>query len=886
MQPQRTRRPHLPSALVLTLVGLILLSASPGAVAVAAPARATVPASSITADTTWRAADAPIDVTGYVTVERGATLTIEPGVEVRFAHGAGMTVAGHLEAVGAPTAPITLTGALAAPGSWQGLVFYGGNEFQATGTLRHATVEYGGFGSAGGNIYVNRGQVTISDSTLRRSGGAGLVLWSRAAGTTVTRSRIVENAGYGLFTPEGVARQAVLATNNWWGHPSGPAADNGCNAGGQGARVSRGVAVAPFLGAPDAAPSPLTPSAVRLLTLTPERWFAPADGLTRVYVTISARDGDGAPLPGRRVRLISTLGSVTDGGITDVQGRAFAWLSSAQAGDATLSAELDLDGDCEFARSGAATVTFSAAERADPLAPGAAAPYIHPRLSVEPRPLTRGTPSVISARLSNPGETPLVVEGRFSYAQSGIGLAFGPIGAPQTLTIAPGASVTFSTPFTPPIEGHFCLRFDYTYRAAGVQGLAAGGPPSGGGGDGGGLQENYEFRAPPLPKPLKRWQNNGDPDSDADDASQPQDEDGGGWFDFIPKFVDRFTDFDGSEAPPPENGGDGRGGLMAVTAAAGGPEYRQIATPRSVRLAERQAGGPVTPAIAAAQNDATRAMVEAIVNLEAASAADRRYAVATEARDLQWASLQASAAAFYEAAAGGALLRAADGLERYLDALAEAGVTALPVGAEQVQAYQARLRAAGFSAGQRAEMRLIGMSDAQIEAVRLRAAARPVERVTGDQIARVRRQAASLRALAGELLGGPALAAPAAGGATLAAGQPTGRLADLAELRETIRVGNPFDGERSIQLRVRALDLPPDWTIRVTPAALTLQPGEQRDVTVTIVPGTAVQGSVVQAAVEGYAEGALIDGVAFSVPVPQRVPLGAPYRVLLPLVRR
>lgn len=61
----------------------------------------------ITADTTWAAADNPHIVTFGFTVDKAATLTLQPCVEVRFQTG-GIVVDGKLVADGTPSNPITL----------------------------------------------------------------------------------------------------------------------------------------------------------------------------------------------------------------------------------------------------------------------------------------------------------------------------------------------------------------------------------------------------------------------------------------------------------------------------------------------------------------------------------------------------------------------------------------------------------------------------------------------------------------------------------------------------------------------------------------------------------------------------------------------------------
>ena len=90
----------------------------------------------ITEDTTWSLTGSPYIATGDVTVRQSIsdsgnvpTLTIEPGVEVRFAPGTGLYVGddtgyGVLSAQGTQAAPITFTSNAAspAPGDWKGIV--------------------------------------------------------------------------------------------------------------------------------------------------------------------------------------------------------------------------------------------------------------------------------------------------------------------------------------------------------------------------------------------------------------------------------------------------------------------------------------------------------------------------------------------------------------------------------------------------------------------------------------------------------------------------------------------------------------------------------------------------------------------------------------------
>jgi len=103
----------------------------------------------ITSNTTWSTTGSPYTVTADVTIANGATLTVQPGVTVRFAAGTALTVsAGALDARGLATNRIVFTsvrdvdGSVAAAGDWAGIRFLDGTLDAAT-RLDHADVRFG-----------------------------------------------------------------------------------------------------------------------------------------------------------------------------------------------------------------------------------------------------------------------------------------------------------------------------------------------------------------------------------------------------------------------------------------------------------------------------------------------------------------------------------------------------------------------------------------------------------------------------------------------------------------------------------------------------------------------------------------------------------------------
>jgi hypothetical protein len=195
---------HHRLALCLCLPSLAACSPRPGSADTPAPASVTearqperrdckLRTGHLVSDTTLVKACSPYEVHGGIDVLENVTLTIEPGVEVRFARNdwleisAAGTRAGRLIARGTAEEPIVLTTlnpGSASSATWLGLWFNAGT---AEGSIvSHAIVRAAG----GSNQYIKPtpvqgcitltdvapGAVTIADVTLENCVNAGIVL--------------------------------------------------------------------------------------------------------------------------------------------------------------------------------------------------------------------------------------------------------------------------------------------------------------------------------------------------------------------------------------------------------------------------------------------------------------------------------------------------------------------------------------------------------------------------------------------------------------------------------------------------------------------------------------------------------------------------------------
>jgi len=106
------------------VLAIALASLIPGQV-MTGPARAAgiVVNDDIYENTTWTLGNSPVYVTDSITVNKGYTLTIEPGVTVKFDHWDGLTVEGTLKAPGKVI--FTTNATVPVAGDWDGLTFDG-----------------------------------------------------------------------------------------------------------------------------------------------------------------------------------------------------------------------------------------------------------------------------------------------------------------------------------------------------------------------------------------------------------------------------------------------------------------------------------------------------------------------------------------------------------------------------------------------------------------------------------------------------------------------------------------------------------------------------------------------------------------------------------------
>lgn len=164
----------------------------------------TVHSAPITSNETWRAADNPHVVRGFIEVSgpSAPTLTLEAGVEILFDQDYELRVTnGALKALGTQAAPIRMVASQTAPpkGYWRGVVFAAAG---STSELNYVTLSGCGDDSGEGACIAmeNQAAPVLRHVTVQNSGTAGVVVADdgSAFGTGSTALSVSGSQGYAV----------------------------------------------------------------------------------------------------------------------------------------------------------------------------------------------------------------------------------------------------------------------------------------------------------------------------------------------------------------------------------------------------------------------------------------------------------------------------------------------------------------------------------------------------------------------------------------------------------------------------------------------------------------------------------------------------------------
>jgi len=146
----------------------------------------------IVTDTTWTLAGSPYNVVVSIIVGGNATLTIQPGVVVRFNPGLGITVGsqawgiGGLKAIGTASQKIRFTSNTnpGQPGHWKDILFSDRSidasfdedeEYLSGSILKHCVIEFGGGGAQGsGAVTITQSSPWVNSCEVRNSARTGI----------------------------------------------------------------------------------------------------------------------------------------------------------------------------------------------------------------------------------------------------------------------------------------------------------------------------------------------------------------------------------------------------------------------------------------------------------------------------------------------------------------------------------------------------------------------------------------------------------------------------------------------------------------------------------------------------------------------------------------
>jgi len=163
----------------------------------------------IAEDTTWTPAQSPYIITTDCSVDSGITLTVEPGVVVKFGTGLSLTVYGSLRAMGTESNPITFTSNRPQPaaGDWSTIRFTAAPSESLT--MRYCVVEYAVNGIT---VYHTVARVIVESSYLSNNSHSGMHIGD-PSNVLVRASSLMFNGAHGISIT-GLATSGVTLIDN------------------------------------------------------------------------------------------------------------------------------------------------------------------------------------------------------------------------------------------------------------------------------------------------------------------------------------------------------------------------------------------------------------------------------------------------------------------------------------------------------------------------------------------------------------------------------------------------------------------------------------------------------------------------------------------------
>jgi hypothetical protein len=155
----------------------------------------------ISSDTTLSLSYSPYVVTGNIMVNSTATLTIEPGVELRFEKSVGMLINGDLVARGTQDKYIIFTSNQNMPhkGDWSCLKF----ALSSGSVLEYCIIEYAGNKGNNGTVILENSYPYINHSIIRNGGTCGLLVDNTYPGSLKITNSIINDNGKSPVVPWG-----------------------------------------------------------------------------------------------------------------------------------------------------------------------------------------------------------------------------------------------------------------------------------------------------------------------------------------------------------------------------------------------------------------------------------------------------------------------------------------------------------------------------------------------------------------------------------------------------------------------------------------------------------------------------------------------------------